>query len=259
MGRIWAIGDLHLSFSSEKPMWVFGDIWKDHDEKIKESCEKCVGAEDVLLILGDISWALKTADADADLTWVSALPGRKVLLRGNHDLWWTSVSKLRARYPGLSFLQNDCLLVGNAGEAADASDEAADASGEAAGAVDADARVVLCGSRGWVLPNDQNYAPETDEKIYLRELARMKLSLQAARRTGAGRIIVCIHFPPAVNGARSGFTDLFEEYGVSKVVYGHLHGKDAWKKGIKGTLNGVEYILAAADYTNFTPILVTTY
>ncbi|MBR0600001.1 metallophosphoesterase [Sinanaerobacter chloroacetimidivorans] len=231
---IYAIADLHLSFSVEKPMDIYGGEWVNHIQRLKSNWESMITEEDTIIIPGDSSWALRYEEALPDLAWISDLPGKKVLIKGNHDLWWTSVSKLNQLYPNLYFLQNTFY--------------------EAEG-------FAICGTRGWICPGDDDFT-QHDQKIYKRELGRLKLSLDAAVKAGFGkdgqegrsRIIGVLHFPPVADLSKSaGFLDLFEEYGVIKVVYGHLHGKDAYGNGIKGIRNGVEYILTSTDYLKCMP------
>ncbi|MDR0519713.1 MAG: metallophosphoesterase [Clostridiales Family XIII bacterium] len=261
MNRIFAIGDLHLSFTSEKPMGIFGANWDDHHEKIEANWRRSVTDGDIVLLLGDLSWALKYEDAKADLDWISSLPGRKVLMKGNHDLWWQSITRLRSDYKDMLFLQNDSIVVNfcedgsalceGAGLAREGEKEpSADGTGGSAG-------VALCGSRGWLTPQEQSFSEAADRKIYERELIRLRLSLDDAKRKGARHIIACLHFAPsAKQDMRSGFMDLFDEYGVDQVVYGHLHGREAYKKGVKGYNNGVEYLLASADFVGFDPLCI---
>ncbi len=224
---IYAIADLHLSFSAEKPMDIYGGEWVNHTEKVKKNWEAMITEHDTVIIPGDSSWALRFNDALEDLKWISGLPGKKVFIKGNHDLWWNSASKLNALYENMYFLQNTFY--------------------EADG-------FAICGSRGWICPGDDDFTAQ-DEKIYLRELGRLRMSLEAAAGAGfRGKIIGAIHFPPAGdNLKKSGFTDLFEEYGTKKVVYGHLHGKDAYGNGLKGIRNNIEYILTSTDYLKCTP------
>lgn len=237
---IYAIADLHLSFSSEKPMDVYGGEWINHTAKVKAFWEKMISANDTVIIPGDSSWALRLSEAMADLEWISKLPGKKVFIKGNHDLWWNSARKLNALFEDMFFLQNTFY--------------------EAEG-------YAICGSRGWTCPGDDDFT-EQDKKIYLRELGRLKLSLESAAKAGYGKkaaadtdgsgrrggIIGAIHFPPASDSLRqSGFINLFEEYGAEKVVYGHLHGKDAYGSGIKGIRNNIEYILTSVDYLKCVP------
>lgn len=225
---IYAIGDPHLSFSEavDKPMDVFGEEWKDHGEKIKASWLEKVGPDDTVVIAGDISWGLKFEEALPDLEWIDALTGKKVMLKGNHDLWWTGIGKLNALFEDMFFLQNTCY-------------EAED--------------VIICGSRGWVCPGSDDFS-EADRKIYDRELLRLEYSLKAGdsvRKEGQ-EIIAFTHYPPTNDKKHpSGFTELFEKYGVRRAYYGHLHRKEVFKKGITGNLNGVTYTLISADKLGF--------
>lgn len=234
---IFAIADLHLSFAAEKPMDIFGGEWIEHTEKLSKNWLELVAPEDTVLIPGDTSWALRYEEAQTDLEWLSKLPGKKVFIKGNHDLWWNSVSKLNRFHESMYFLQNTCYA----------------AEGYA-----------ICGTRGWVCPGDDDYT-EHDEKIYKREIGRLALSLEAAARAGyteknehgQSRIICGLHFPPTNDKLmKSGFTELFEEYGVQKVVYGHLHGKDAFKNGLQGIRNKVEYLLTSVDYLKCKPLKI---
>jgi len=233
---IYAIADLHLSFSSEKPMDIYGGEWVNHTERVRRNWEAMITDGDTVILPGDNSWALRLQEALADLNWISGLPGKKVLIKGNHDLWWNSVGRLNALYDNMYFLQNTFY----------------EAEGHA-----------ICGSRGWICPGDDDFTAQ-DEKIYLRELGRLRLSLDAAAKAGYGKkaaggarrgnIIGAIHFPPAADGSmQSGFIDLFEEYGAEKVVYGHLHGKDAYGSGWKGIKRNIEYILTSTDYLKCVP------
>ncbi len=228
--RIYAIADLHLSSDGTKSMDIYGGQWVGHVGRVEKKWRSLVEEEDLVIIPGDISWAMKRQEAEEDLAWVAALPGKKVLIKGNHDLWWTSVSKLNQFHDSMFFLQNSCYQAGDA---------------------------VICGSRGWICPGDTDFTQQ-DEKIYNRELMRLRLSLEAAKRTGASEIIGAIHFPP-VNDKHedSGFTELFEEYGVRLVVYGHLHGAEAHLHAMQGQRNGVEYRLVSCDYLSCCPLLIS--
>lgn len=228
--KIFAFADTHLSFSQEKPMDVFGDEWKDHDEKIRQACLAEIKADDYLIIAGDISWALKMDEAIPDLDWIDKLPGKKIIVKGNHDLWWHGITKLNALYENIYFLQNDHFMV---------SDELA-----------------ICGTRGWLLPNEDDYT-EADAKITKREVMRLKMSLDSAMAAGAKDIICAMHFPPAIIPNRdSDFTMLISQYPVSQVVYGHLHGVNSYNKGIKGRHNETIYRLVSIDYLKFKPQLI---
>ena len=228
--RIFAIADTHLSFTTDKPMGVFGDAWRDHAERLAVFWREAVDDGDTVIIVGDISWAMKPEEAIADLDFLHGLPGQKLLVRGNHDLWWQSVTRLNAMYDDMRFLQNDCVFYGE---------------GKA-----------ICGSRGWGLPGLEDYG-EDDEKILARELIRLKLSFDDAVKRGAKDIICAMHFPPALTPAnRSPFTELIEQYPVSQVVYGHLHGPQAFRKGIQGERAGVMYRLVSADFLDCKPLRI---
>lgn len=237
MSKLFAIGDLHLSFSMDKPMGIFGDNWENHHEKIENNWRATVSEDDVVYVPGDLSWALKFDDAIPDLDWLHNLPGTKVFLKGNHDLWWNSVSKLRSLWPNdMKFIQNDCFVFEGA-----------------------NSEFVLCGSRGWVTPEDKYYVPKEDEKIYNRELLRLRMSLDSAKNTGIENIVVGLHYPPTGGGYKSGFVELINEYEIKTVLYGHLHGIEAYKKGIKGQIGDTDYFLVSADYIDFSPKMIAEY
>lgn len=224
--RIFAIGDLHLSFSCDKPMEVFGSLWEHHVERLEEAWQRTVGEEDLVLIPGDISWAMHLADAAEDLAFIGRLNGTKLLLRGNHDYWWSSLTQVRRALPaGVYAIQNDARVFGD---------------------------YAIGGTRLWMPPNPQT-TPE-DRKIYARELARLELSLAAMPKDAEK--IVMMHFPPFdEHHADSPVTELLEQYGVRHAIYAHLHGK-AHKLAFSGERNGVNYVFAAADYLQFCPIPV---
>jgi uncharacterized protein len=229
---IYGISDLHLSFASDKPMDVFGPHWAGHAEKMAAAWDEMVGDDDVVLCPGDLSWAMKLEEAAQDLAWIAARKGRlKILCRGNHDYWWSAIGKVRKALPAtLVALQNDAVDLGD---------------------------VVVAGSRCWTSPGGLDFSPE-DEKIYLREVQRLKLSLDEAKRLAAGRpLIAAIHYPPfAADKARSptGFSTQIEEAGVKLCVYGHLHGRHAHRTAFVGARGGVEYRLIACDYLDFRPV-----
>ena len=225
--HVYAIGDLHLSFSSDKPMDVFGPAWRNHAARLEDAWRARVSEEDLVLIPGDISWAMQLKGASPDLAFIGRLPGKKLLLRGNHDYWWSSLTQVRAALPeGTYALQNDAFCCGG---------------------------LCVAGSRGWSCPGGSGFTL-TDEKIYQRELQRLELSL--ARVPPGRRTVVMLHFPP-FNERRqaSGFTRLIEDSGAELAVYAHLHGA-AQKNAFEGTLNGVRYLLVAADHLDFTPRLL---
>lgn len=223
---LYALADLHFGFAVEKPMDLFGPQWANHSEKIIAHWKEMITEEDMVLLPGDISWGMRLEDAAADLDILAQLPGKKVILEGNHDYWWKSSSQLRYRYPNMIFLKNDTARWED---------------------------LFLCGSRGWLCPNSKNFTPR-DEKIYRREEKRLQLSLDAAMRQGAKEILVMLHFPP-MNEAwePSLFTELMAHYPVTEVVYGHLHGKASHRTAFQGERDGIRYQLVSADYLDFCP------
>ena len=232
--KIFAIGDLHLSLDEkvQKPMDVFGGEWVDHAHRLKKNWLEKVSADDAVIICGDISWGLRLEEAEADFNWLRQLPGRKFIFKGNHDLWWQSAGKLNRLYgdENMIFVQNTAGIIDTGEE-----------------------RVALCGSRGWICPGDPDFTEE-DEKIYSRELQRLAMSLEDGKRMNPDRILGVLHYPPTNDKMQSsGFTELMSSYGVSSCVYGHLHGREAFKHGIKGVFNGVRYELVSLDYLEACP------
>jgi predicted phosphohydrolase len=221
-----AIGDLHLGSLVDKPMDIFGEAWRGHVERLAANWRRVVTDDDVVLVPGDISWAMKLAEAAPDLQWLAALPGRKVLLRGNHDYWWEAIGKVRAALPArMIALQNDHVVLDG---------------------------VVIGGARGWNLPTADG-AGDNDARIYARERQRLAMSFEKAP-PDLPRIAM-LHFPPALNGADDpGFTDILERLGVRVCVYGHLHGASDHRLGLQGEQRGVRYVLCAADAIDFTPV-----
>ena len=224
--NIYAISDLHLSFNADKPMSVFGQGWENHFEKIKKDWLSKVTPDDIVLIAGDISWAMKLQNAEADLQALAMLPGKKVFIRGNHDFWWSGISKVRASAPDDSFyfLQTDACKIGG---------------------------FVFVGSRGWACPGSPDYT-EQDKKLYLREAERFRLAFKDAERLkqDGDKVIALIHYPPfTAKSEDSLFTKLFEENGVDSAVFGHLHG--AVQFPLRTEKNGVTYHLTACDKVGF--------
>lgn len=220
--KVFAISDLHLSINNPKPMDIFGERWDNYLEKISESWENCVSEDDTVLIAGDISWAMTLESAVPDLKYIGGFKGKKVILRGNHDYWWKSISGVRAMLPaGMFAVQNDCVRVDD---------------------------LLLCGSRGWLSPDVKQFTAE-DKKIYDRELIRTRMSLDAMRaeRRDGDRVVAMMHYPPFNSRLeRSPFTELFTEYEVDAVVYGHLHGKDC-RVSRETVIDGIKYYLTSCD------------
>lgn len=238
--RIFAIADVHLSFSKPvdplrwdnvetyKPMDVFGEEWREHYRKIYYNWINTVSDEDLVLLPGDISWAMKLGEARHDLGFLGLLPGTVVCIAGNHDYWWQSLSQVRAALPpNVRVIQNDHLFFKN---------------------------VAVCGSRGWVCPGADDFSQE-DLKIYRRELIRMENSLKSAG-SGAGEIIAMVHFMPANDRhEKNELIELFQRYGVGTVVYGHLHGA-ATRIRLPERAWGIDFHLVSADFIGFKPKLV---
>lgn len=220
--KIFAISDLHLSLGTDKPMNIFGSNWDNHTEKIAEDWLKQVSEEDLVLMPGDHSWGLKLAEAIPDLEFIGNLPGQKVLIKGNHDLWWQSKKKLVSVLdPSMHILQNDALSFDG---------------------------WTICGTRGWIVPQDGKFSPE-DQKVYERELLRLKMSLDKAGKDKP--IIAMLHYPPiSANGVANEFANILEEYGVTVCIYGHLHGAMT-HIAFEGEHCGVQYHLVSADHLDF--------
>lgn len=226
---LYTISDLHLGFNVEKPMDVFGEKWKDHAFKIKNNWLKKIKDTDTVLIAGDISWSLKEKDSEYDLNFINDLPGRKIISKGNHDYWWGSISKLNSLYENTKFIQNNFYTYKD---------------------------YAICGTRGWICPGSDKFTSK-DEKIYLREQIRLKLSLDEAKKNGYDKIIVMIHYPPVNEKFEdSAFTEIFKQYNVEKVIYGHLHGAVLKGKLYQGMIDGIEYMLTSSDYIDFDPVKI---
>ena len=224
---LYAIGDTHLSLGVDKPMDIFGGRWSGYVEKLREGFEG-VTAEDTVVLCGDLSWGMSLAQAREDFAFLDALPGKKLLMKGNHDYWWTTASKMNQFFEENGFtsfelLHNNCHLYGG---------------------------VALCGTRGWFYEEDRG---EHSAKVFNRELIRLEASLKA----GGEREKFCfLHYPPLYQGYRcQEILDLLERYGVTRCYYGHLHG-GSHRLAVTGREGGVEYHLVAADYLGFRPLKI---
>jgi predicted phosphohydrolase len=228
----WALSDPHLSFGDARPMHVFGENWRNHWNKIERAWRARVGPEDVVLVTGDVSWAHRFAGSLIDLAWLDRLPGAvKLLVRGNHDLWWPEGDEQRARLPPTLRL-----LGGTAVEV----------HGE-----------IFCGTSGWLAPHDPYFEP-LDRPSYVRELAALRRALEQAEHLARGRPIhVLIHFPPYTSvGLPTAFDRLLRDYPVRTVTFGHLHYAEEWARAPRGWIGGIHYSLAAADFLEFSPVLL---
>ncbi len=225
---LFAVSDLHLGFAVDKPMDRFGPEWVGHAEKLAARWRERVRDTDTVLVCGDTSWAMRLDEARPDLEFVGALPGRKILLKGNHDYWWGSLKKLRqALPPSIVPLQNDCIAVEG---------------------------WQVCGSRGWLLPSPET-TPE-DAGILAREIGRLRLSLQAAR--GEGPRLAMLHYPPyAVATGSSPVLEMLLEFGVRLCVYGHLHAVPPGSYP-EGMHRGIEFHCVSLDLVDFAPRCLVT-
>ena len=225
---IYAIGDLHLSFGENKPMDIFGINWQNHFEKIKEDWNSKVKENDLVLLVGDFSWAMYLKDTYKDFEYLNSLKGKKILLKGNHDYWWTSIKKMREylqknNFSNIDFLYNNSYKFENK---------------------------IIAGTRGW-----QDEKAKDDKKIIKRENVRLELSIKdGIKKYGDDKeIIVCMHYPPfnEYEEENMNFISTMKKYNVTKCIYGHLHGEIAHKEAKQGLIKGIDFKLVSSDYTNF--------
>ena len=227
---IYIIGDLHLGFSVDKPMDIFGNHWENHSEKIKQNWLNKVNNDDTVIIPGDFSWGIDLEEAKSDFEFLNNLPGKKFLLKGNHDYWWDTVTKMnkfleKNDFKNIYFLYNNSYLIENK---------------------------IIVGSRWWTTINCNS---KEDYKILKREYMRIENSIKdGISKFGSDKeIIVFTHFPPFFKEEVNSEIDinkLFEKYKIKKCYYGHLHG-EAHKEAIEGEINGIEYKLVSSDYLDF--------
>ncbi len=227
MPKIFAISDLHLGFSCSKPMNVFGTHWDNHEEKILNNWQQTVAKDDVVLIAGDVSWEMYVNNAVLDFDFINKLNGTKIITKGNHDYWWETLSKLNKfldenNFDTIKFLHNTNIVFGD---------------------------VCICGTKGY--PETEGIPSGEDEKkLYLREIQRLQNAVADAKKTGAKKTIVMLHYPP---GTDSEFARILKESQVDFCIYGHLHGT-TYGVVTKGNVGGVEYRLTSCDYLKFSPI-----
>lgn len=220
--NIYSISDLHLSINSNKPMDIFGPVWDNAFEKIKQDWEEKVKDDDIVLLCGDLSWAMKLEDAKEDIMFLDKLKGKKIIIKGNHDYWWQSITRLRNILPRDFFaIQNDAVKIGN---------------------------YIFFGTRGWLIPEGKQKSEE-NLKIFNREVERLKLSVSCAKKLqNEGDILICLtHFPPFNSKLDDNpFTEILESNEVSCVIFGHLHSNKGGYR-LKTTKNKVEYFLTSCD------------
>lgn len=221
---LYVIGDLHLSLSGDKPMDVFGPAWENHTERLREAFS-ALQPDDVVVLAGDTSWGISLEEALEDFLFLDSLPGKKLLLKGNHDYWWGTAAKMTAFFAAhgitsLSILHNNCALYGG---------------------------YALCGTRGWFYEED---AGAHTEKMLKRETLRLEASFRAAE----GRPALCfLHYPPIYQGYRCPeILEVIDRYAPALCCYGHLHGQ-THRRAFEGQRGNTEYSLISADYLRFVP------
>ncbi len=219
---LYAISDLHLPLGKNKPMDIFKS-WENYVQRIEENWKKTVRENDTVLLCGDLSWATYLEDTVADFDFLSKLPGKKIISKGNHDYWWTTMSKLNKfleekEIKDVVFLNNNAYLYED---------------------------VAICAARGWKSPFDKDFSKE-DEKIYEREIIRLRLSLEEGLKL-SNRLIAMLHYPPEV-----GMNEVLEEYKVEKCIFGHLHTKPSWDTRPVNSRD----ILVSADFLQFNPLKI---
>ena len=225
---LYAIGDLHLCLGAPKPMDIFGGAWVGYMEKLRQGLQVLTG-EDTLVLMGDLSWALDLESAKADFAWIAALPGRKIILKGNHDYWWSTAAKFTRfcqenGFENLFLLNNNCYFYEN---------------------------TAICGTRGWFYEEERS--GQHDEKVFRRELGRLEASLKAA---GEREKLVFLHYPPRYKGYECPeILALLERYGVRRCFYGHLHGGSR-SLAREGLWNNVDFRLLSADQLDFRPMQI---
>ena len=225
---LYAIGDLHLCLGAQKPMDIFGGAWVGYMDKLKQGFSS-VTEEDTTILLGDLSWALGLQEAKKDFAWINQIPGRKIILKGNHDYWWSTAAKFY-KFCEENGFSNQFILNNNHYEYGD---------------------WAICGTRGWFFEEERSN--QQDEKVFKRELIRLETSLRSA---GDSNKMVFLHYPPRYKGYECGeILDLLKQYGVRRCFYGHLHGA-SHGLALEGQWDGIEYKLVSADRLGFNPFLV---
>lgn len=225
---IYAIGDLHFSVAAKKPMDIFRG-WDDHAQRIIDHWKNKITPEDTVVLAGDTSWGMTLAEAIPDFRLIDKLPGRKLILKGNHDYWWNSMSKMTAAFAQheletLSILHNNSYHVDGKW---------------------------ICGSRGWLFESGEPH----DEKIIRREAMRIEASLKSAGEDGEK--ILFLHYPPVFSGqVQESFLEIMHKYGITRCYYGHIHGA-GHRYAVQGDYHGIQLRMISADYIGFNPVLVS--
>lgn len=224
---VYAIADTHLSLSDDKPMDIFGG-WQDYVSRLENNWKKLITDNDTVVIAGDISWAMSLEGAKEDFRFLNSLPGKKLIIKGNHDYWWGTMKKMREfllenSFDTIEILHNNAFLIGNC---------------------------AVCGSRGWFFDDE-----ESEDKILLREAGRIKRSIECARKMG-GEPLVFLHYPPLTSSAVCNeILDILKEEQVKRCYYGHLHGP-SMKNAFIGEKDGIKFSLISGDYLGFCPLLI---
>ncbi|MBQ3038558.1 MAG: metallophosphoesterase [Clostridia bacterium] len=228
---LYTISDLHLPIGIDKPMDIFGSKWTNYVQRLEKNWKAIINDDDTVVIPGDISWATYLEQSIPDFDFIESLPGRKIIMKGNHDYWWTTMSKLNKfladnNYKTISFMQNNSFMYKD---------------------------VAICGTRGW---NYIGYGTATDEdiRIYEREVGRFLLSLDEAKKSNPEKIIAFFHYPPiCADCMDNGFTEVMKNNGIELCIYGHIHSA-GHKNAVEGVRDGIKYMLVSCDYRDFIPV-----
>ena len=223
---IFTIADLHLSFNTNKPMNIFGTNWENYEEKIKKDWQEKVTEKDLVVLPGDFSWAMYLDETEKDFAYINSLPGKKILLKGNHDYWWSTVTSMRKYIKEKNF-ENIDFLINNSYEFE---------------------KKIIVGTRGWALTEDAE-----DKRLTQREVARLELSIKSGiEQYGTEKeIIAFMHYPPITkNNLNTEYIKILKKYNIKRCFYGHLHAS-AIQDAIEGNIDGIEFKLVSADGLDF--------
>lgn len=227
---LYAISDLHLPLGINKPMDIFGKKWENYVDRLYENWQNTVKKEDTVVLPGDFSWATYLEESKADFDFLNSLNGKKILLKGNHDYWWTTMNKMKKfvaenGYENIEFLQNNSFDYGN---------------------------ISICGSRGWNTP--MGNMSEDDQKIYDRELQRLDLSVKSAKNPD--NVIIFTHFPPILKDYReNAMVDFMKSNNIKSCIFGHIHSSGI-RNAVEGNIDGINYTLVSCDYREFMPVQI---